>query len=53
MTKSYKATRFWVYMYDKRHALFVYQIYKKVIINHQMDFLFAEYFLYLHAYRFQ
>ena len=31
MTKSYKATHFWMYRYDKRYTLFVYQIYKKVI----------------------
>ena len=29
MTKSYKATHFWMYRYDKRYTLFVYQIYKK------------------------
>jgi len=33
MTKSYKATHFWMYRYDKRYTLFVYQIYKKVITN--------------------
>jgi hypothetical protein len=38
MTKPYKATQFWVDMYDKRHTLFNTQIYKKVITNHQTDF---------------
>ena len=33
MIKSYKATHFWMYRYDKRYTLFVYQIYKKVITN--------------------
>jgi hypothetical protein len=38
MTKPYKATQNWVDMYDVRHTLFLYQIYKYFFTNYQMDF---------------
>ena len=38
MTKSYKATPFWVDMYDKGHTLFVCQIYNYFITNSQKGF---------------